>query len=70
MLIIDLFVNPLIEWFFRILSAVCLSPEFRLLQTCERRQNDNNLDEIDALLGRYFKHNKVIMMLLVSFKRC
>ncbi|XP_049590739.1 Fanconi anemia group D2 protein [Syngnathus scovelli] len=32
-------------------SALCLSPFFRLLRFCEEKQNQGDLEEIDALLG-------------------
>uniref|UniRef100_A0A8C5AFA7 FA complementation group D2 n=1 Tax=Gadus morhua TaxID=8049 RepID=A0A8C5AFA7_GADMO len=35
----------------RQVSAVCLSPFFRLLRVCEERQHQGDLEEIDALLG-------------------
>ncbi|KAK2186157.1 hypothetical protein NP493_212g05054 [Ridgeia piscesae] len=36
----------------RQVSPVCLAPHFRLLQMCEGRQHDGDLEEIDALLGQ------------------
>jgi len=38
--------------FGRQVSPVCLAPHFRLLQMCEGRQHDGDLEEIDALLGQ------------------
>ncbi|XP_019736648.1 Fanconi anemia group D2 protein isoform X3 [Hippocampus comes] len=32
-------------------SSLCLSPFFRLLRVCEEKQNQEDLEEIDALLG-------------------
>lgn len=37
----------------RVISPVCLSPHFRLLQICESRQQNGDLEGIDALLGKY-----------------
>ncbi|XP_013394620.1 Fanconi anemia group D2 protein [Lingula anatina] len=35
----------------RHVSPLCLSPQFRVLQICERRQQQGDLEGIDALLG-------------------
>ncbi|KAL5014959.1 hypothetical protein ScPMuIL_009229, partial [Solemya velum] len=35
----------------KIPNALCISPHFRLLRVCEEKQNDGNLESIDALLG-------------------
>ncbi|XP_074535183.1 Fanconi anemia group D2 protein [Halichoeres trimaculatus] len=35
----------------RRVSTLCLSPFFRLLRLCEEKQNQGDLEEIDALLG-------------------
>ena len=36
---------------FSMASATCLAPCFRLVQICEKRQHEGDLEGIDALLG-------------------